>query len=484
LLLGPDELSARLSLNFNGLISPETVAHIHGPAAPGNVGPVLFPIAQGNLSDVVLTLGPADVQNLRNGLLYIDIHSNAFTAGEIRGQFQTSTTASSVQFNSASYSANEGGADGTLLVTRVGDTTSAATVDYATADTAGANNCNVVNGAASSRCDYLTTSGTLQFAAGEVSKTISVPIVDDVYAEGSESLTITLSNPTGTTLGSPATATLTITENDIVNGSTNPIDQAAGFVRQHYVDFLNREPDTSGLGFWTNEIAQCGSDTACIDVKRINVSAAFFLSIEFQQTGYLVYRMYKAAYGNLPGAPVPLRLDEFLPDTQQIGLGVIVGQTGWEQQLESNKQAFAMTFVSRPRFSTAFPTTMTPAQFVDVLFVNAGFAPTSSERTAAINEFGGAGNSADLAARARALRLVAENATLVQQEFNKAFVLMEYFGYLRRNPDQEGYDFWLNVLNNREPWNYRGMVCSFITSAEYQLRFSPFVTNTNAECGQ
>src|SRR5260370_38087891 len=145
--------------------------------------------------------------------------------------------------------------------------------------------------------------------------------------------------------------------------------------------------------------------------------------------------MYKAAYDNLPGAPVALRLDEFLRDTQQIGLGVIVGQIGWEQQLESNKQAFAMTFVSRSRFATAFPTTMTPAQFVDMLFLNAGFAPTASERTAAINEFGGAVNSADFAARARALRRVAENAALGQQEFNKAFVLMEYFGYLRRNPN-------------------------------------------------
>jgi len=480
LLLSPDELSARLSLNFNGLMSPETVAHIHGPAAPGSIGPVLFPLSQGNFSDVLLTLGPADVQNLRNGLLYIDIHSSAFTAGEIRGQFQTSTTASSVQFNSASYSVNEGGADGVLLVTRLGDTTSPATVDYATADTAGTNNCNVVNGAASSRCDYLTTAGILRFAAGEVSKTISVPIVDDAYAEGSESLTITLSNPTGTTLGSPATATLTITENDSINGSTSPIDQASLFVRQHYLDFLNREPDTSGLGFWTNEITQCGSDTACIDVKRINVSAAFFLSIEFQQTGYLVYRMYKAAYGDLPSAPIPLRLEEFLPDTQQIGLGVIVGQTGWEQQLESNKQAFAMTFVSRSRFSTAFPTTMTPAQFVDALFLNAGVVPTASERTAAINEFGGAGNSTDLAARARALRLVAESATLVQQEFNKAFVLMEYFGYLRRNPNDvpdtnfSGYNFWLAKLNqfggnfiNAE------LVKAFIVSTEYRQRFGP-----------
>ena len=76
-------------------------------------------------------------------------------------------------------------------------------------------------------------------------------------------------------------------------------------------------------------------------MKRINVSAAFFLSIEFQETGYLVYRMYKAAYGNLPGTPVPVRLNEFLPDTQQIGRGVVVGEPGWQQVLENNKQAFA-----------------------------------------------------------------------------------------------------------------------------------------------
>ena len=56
-----------------------------------------------------------------------------------------------------------------------------------------------------------------------------------------------------------------------------------------------------------------------------------------------------------------------------------------------------------------------------------------------------------------------------QAEYNSAFVLMEYFGYLKRDPDQAGYDFWLNILNHREPGNYRGMVCAFITSDEYQL---------------
>src|SRR5439155_22956726 len=110
--------------------------------------------------------------------------------------------------------------------------------------------------------------------------------------------------------------------------------------RQHYSDFLNREPDVDGLAFWTNEIASCGGDAQCIDAKRINVSAAYFLSTEFQQTGYLVYLMYKVSYGNLPDAPVPVKLNEFLPDTQEIGKGVVVNQTGWDQVIENNKQAF------------------------------------------------------------------------------------------------------------------------------------------------
>ena len=128
------------------------------------------------------------------------------------------------------------------------------------------------------------------------------------------------------------------------------IDDAQFFVRQHYVDFLNRQPDPDGLAFWINEITMCGADQQCIDAKRVNVSAAYFLSIEFQQTGYLVYKTYKAAYGNLPGLPVPIKLNEFLTDTQQIGQGVIVNQTGWEQVLENNKQAFTSDFVAAVTF--------------------------------------------------------------------------------------------------------------------------------------
>jgi hypothetical protein len=263
-----------------------------------------------------------------------------------------------------------------------------------------------------------------------------------------------------------------------VAAGQNLSDDTQFFVAQHYRDFLSREADLAGLAFWTNEIEQCGTDAQCRDVKRINVSAAFFLSIEFQQTGYFVYRLNKAAFGNPPGRPVPVRAQQFFPDAQQIARGVIVGQGNWEAQLEANKQAFTLLFVQRAEFVARYPTTQTPAQFVDALFANAGVAPTNDERQAAIGEFGTATNTADLAARARSLRRVAESPALQQQELNRAFVLMEYFGYLRRNPDDApdadftGYNFWLAKLEQfHGNFVAAEMVKAFISSPEYRQRF-------------
>lgn len=282
-----------------------------------------------------------------------------------------------------------------------------------------------------------------------------------------------------------------LTWNLTVNAvSGNPIDQPDFFVRQHYLDFLNRQPDQPGLAFWTNEITQCGADANCIEVKRINVSAAFYLSIEFQQTGYLVEKLYKSSYGDVTGnstlngahqLQVPtVRFSELLADTQQIGNGVVVGQTGWEAVLETNKQNFCQAFVQRTRFTTAFATSMTPAQFVDKLFQNAGVTPAVADRNDAINEFAGAGDTTNVSARGKALRRVAENTTLHQQEFNRAFVLMQYFGYLRRNPndapdtDYTGFDFWSTKLNQfNGNFVNAEMVKAFISSIEYRQRFGP-----------
>jgi cytochrome c peroxidase len=268
---------------------------------------------------------------------------------------------------------------------------------------------------------------------------------------------------------------------DATSIGPNPIDDAQTFVTQQYRDFLSREPDPTGLQFWSSQISSCGTSQtgqACLDAARTNTSAAFYISIEFQQSGYLVYRFHKSSFGNLSNSPVPVALSDFLPDAQRIGQGVVVNQTGWETVLENNKQGFAAEFVQRSRFATAYPTSMTPAQFVDTLFANAGVTPLAADRTSAINEFGAASTTTDVPARARALRRVAENSTLAQQEFNRAFVLMQYFGYLRRNPndapdsDYSGYNFWLNKLNALNG-NFQNaeMVKAFITSIEYRQRF-------------
>ena len=427
---------------------------------------------------------PQQVQDLKNGLLYLNVHSTNFPSGEIRGQFGMSASASSVQFNAATYLAGESGGRATGTVTRLGDTSLPASVNYTTTDNAGANNCNVNNGNASSRCDYAQTIGTLHFAAGETLKTITIPLTDDTYAEGNESFTLSLSNASGANLGPPNLATITIADNE-TTAAPNPIDSVDFFVHQHYIDFLGREPDAAGFQFWKNQILSCGPDPQCLEVRRINVSVAFFLSIEFQETGYFTERTYKAAFGNGGGAStlggahqlsVPvIRLNEFLPDSHTIGEGVIVGQGNWQQKLVDNKNAFTAEFVQRERFLAEFPLSMTAAQFVDKLNTNAGNPLSTAERNQLVNDL-----STSAKTRAQVLRAVVEDPDFVSSEFNRAFVLMQYFGYLRRNPndpqdsDYTGYDFWLTKLNQFNG-NYidAEMVKAFLSSIEYRQRFGP-----------
>jgi hypothetical protein len=170
-----------------------------------------------------------------------------------------------------------------------------------------------------------------------------------------------------------------------------------------------------------------------------------------------------------------VKLSEFLADTQQIGQGVVVLQPGWEQALETNKQNFVNGFVQRTRFTTAFPASMTPATFVDTMNVNAGHPLSQAERDQLVNDL-----STNAKTRAQVLRAIAEHPNLVAAEFNRAFVLMQYLGYLRRNPnegpdtDYTGFDFWLTKLNQfNGDYVAAEMVKAFISSTEYRQRFGP-----------
>jgi Tol biopolymer transport system component len=369
-----------------------------------------------------------------------------------------------VRLSASTYSVSE--ADGRLevQVTRAGDLSAASSVGYATSDFT-----------ASSRSDFGGAAGVLRFAPGEATRTLTVFVNDDRFREDGEMFFVSLFDPRGCTLGAPGGATVNITSDDAADAPSPLGGQAdtAFFVRQHYRDFLGREPDAAGLQFWANEIDGCGADAACREAKRVNVSAAFFLSIEFQETGFLAYRTYRAAYGGLVGRPVPIQLFWFLHDAQQIGRDVVVNRGDWRGLLEQNKRDYFDDFVRGEFFTLVYPESVSPAQFVAALDANAGGVLTAGERAALVAALEGGTKT-----RAEVLRAVAENAELGRREFNRAFVLMQYFGYLRRNPDDApdanfaGYNFWLGKLEEFGG-NYINaeMVKAFISSDEYVQRF-------------
>ncbi len=254
-----------------------------------------------------------------------------------------------------------------------------------------------------------------------------------------------------------------------VSAALNPLDDATFFVSQQYRDFLAREPDASGFTYWTGQITSCGTSANCIHFRRIGVSAAFFVELEFQQTGSVIYRLYRASYGTLPGAPSRANVSytQFRLDRSQLVGG---------PQLPQSTLDFANRFVVRTEFTQAYPASQTPTEFVNKLFDTASLTPFTAERQQAI-----AALTNGTKTRAQVLLDLIEINAFKTREYNPSFVLMQYFGYLRRDPDQGGYDFWLNVLNT-PPNGVPGMVCAFITSREYQERFSTVVTRSNADC--
>jgi Bacterial Ig-like domain (group 3)/Calx-beta domain len=394
-----------------------------------------------------------------------------------------------ISLSQTNYNVTEATGFITVTITRSKDARNPVTVDYATDDTGAPLNCGTLNsGLATARCDFTAMFGTMQFAANETQKTIDIPINRDGFAEGPEVFKFNLTNPTGgAVLGLTSSSTVTITDSAIP--SANAIDDTDLFVRQQYHDFLNREPDASGLAFWTDNIDKCndparlpaGQTVAqCIETQRIITSAAFFLSIEFRQTGGLVRDFYVAAL-NRPATNNMPTFIEFTRDTQAAQRGVTVGQGNWQAQLVTNRVAFMNDFVMRAEFVGLYPTTDTPAQYVDKLYLHANVTPGSAqERADAIAEFAGAGTAADPGARGRALLRITQNAAFQARELNRGFVQMQYFGYLRRNPNDppdnnfNGYDFWVNKLNQfNGDFLQAEMVKAFLISSEYRGRFGP-----------
>jgi uncharacterized repeat protein (TIGR01451 family)/CSLREA domain-containing protein len=229
---------------------------------------------------------------------------------------------------------------------------------------------------------------------------------------------------------------------------TNAIDTTEFFVRQQYLDFLGREPDPPGFTGWVNTIANCApGDSSC---DRVHVSEMFFRSQEFQERGYFVYRFYSSAFGRKPD------YGEFTPDLARVS-GFLTND-----QLEAAKTAFIDDFMARPGFAGQY-SSLNNTAFVDALINTA--AVNLANRQALLD-----GLNAGTLTRAQVLRQIAESGEVYQKYYNQAFVVMEYFGYLRRDPDAL-YLNWIQVLD-ANPADSRHMVDGFVNSTEYRNRFA------------
>jgi hypothetical protein len=381
-----------------------------------------------------------------------------------------------VKFSAPTYSVAEAGV-ATITVQRVGTLTQAVTVDFATGDDSDPPaqlSCQPTPGntLASSRCDFNSAFGRLSWAAGDgADKTFKVLTTQDSYVEGPETLTLSLLNlSSNASFSTPSTATLTITD-DVVEPATNPIDDSDNFVEQLYRDFLNRPSDPAGKAFWVNNINHCndpaqrppGQTAAqCIQIARVVTAGAFFLSIEFQATGGTAYLTNKVSYGAVP------TFARFERDAQQVGQNYVFGQPGAEAILEANKVAYYNEYVTRTEFVNTYAG-VSNQQYVDTLISNTGVSFTPAERNQLIN---GLNNATET--RATVLRKISEKSEFRAAEFNRMFVLMEYFGFMRRNPDAAGINFWLNKLNTFNGDYFAAeMVKAFIESGEYRQRFGP-----------
>jgi hypothetical protein len=446
----------------------------------GNFGS-LTPVPNGKNDDAVpgSDLTSSVTFNASGGTTYViavDGYNNSGSGGDmgvVKLDWNLTSCGNAPDFMSFMTNAStvgEGVTSGvvTVTVTRNFMTTStAASVDYRTSDTSGVVPCQTNgNGIASERCDYATSAGTLRFAAGETSKTIQIPVINDAYVEPNEVFTVTLQNPQGTSLNNVSTATVIIQNDDTQTATHNPIDDQAFFIKAQYIDFLGRVAEQAGFDFWMNRMnGNCPAGQIC---DRVDTSQRFFQSDEFQERGFYVYRLYDAILGRLPKYA-----SEFVLD----GARLNGFQTVAEQR--ASKDTYLNDFVNKAEFKALYgqylsanlQTATNPTGFVDALCSRAGITPTG--RQSLINNL--QSGTKDPAHTVEDFILTLEISGVGTLYYDRGFITMQYFGYLRRDPEQAGFDFWVGQLIGADAphrGDYRFMVKGFLQSDEYRYRFT------------
>jgi hypothetical protein len=315
-------------------------------------------------------------------------------------------------------------------------------------------------------CSYLVVHNTLLEPANRLAiesvlaKAIALKRVHFIRSyEGEDLYAVTKTEPNAKSEGQPpfpipaTDSTTEVNGSKASNASTNPIDDARFFVRTQFLDLLDREPDSAGWDYWTNELVRCGNASKCLEEQRARVAAAFFAGQEFQDTGFFVYRLYKATLGRMP------TYQDFKADRAKL-----VGSA----DLKVAKRALVQQWVKRPQFTRLYPSKLTTEQLVDALLANisatSGFT-LDYLKPKLIGESGKEGS------RVRIVQELAEDDGFSRNENDRATVLMFYFGFLKRDPEVGGLSFWMDVLAKHHPPDSRQIAGAFIGSTEYRSRF-------------
>jgi uncharacterized protein DUF4214 len=279
--------------------------------------------------------------------------------------------------------------------------------------------------------------------------------IESVVARGMAAGRIRFINSYGDSKGRDDLYAVTKTESSAqseaptpIKASLNPIDDSQFFIRQQYLDILNREPASSEVDKFADFVSGCNGEPGCVSERRISSALDLFRSSEFQETSGFVYRLYKTALGRSPAYV------EWSRETGQLS-----------RNRAEAKLSFVVEWLRRADLVKEYPDTLRNVEYVDKLLMTSTQTLSQEQRKALIDDLNNGKTT-----RAEVLTTVADNPALVKREYNQAFVATCYFNYLKRDPDPEGYNYWSRILKdgaNVEAAVIRG----FLYSQEYRARF-------------
>ncbi|MCM2266003.1 MAG: DUF4214 domain-containing protein, partial [Desulfuromonadales bacterium] len=219
-----------------------------------------------------------------------------------------------------------------------------------------------------------------------------------------------------------------------------PLYDNTAFVRQVYLDFLNREPDPAGLSYWAGEL-NAGRRT------RAQVVEQYLLSNEFGQTIAPVARLYFAYFLRIPDyGGLMYWVDRYAQGTTQA-------------EISDN-------FAASAEFQQSYGS-LSNAQFVGLIYQNVlGRAPDAGGLAYWTSQL-------DTSARTRGqvMAELSESAEYRALMSSEVYVTMTYVGLLQRSPDQGGYNYWVGRMDTGSPG--LTLIDGFLSSQEYQARFAP-----------